>query len=339
MNKTISLASCICAFWLFQSAAFAIGNDRNADFAARLFFEQCIAFHANPTSINADNDFHLAPLAASKAKPFLNNQTGKAWEALGTFGNFVLTIHDNGLCSVHIRHVDSIAIKEAFLWDLNYIAGKSGEVTQTDDKQLKFKYGLLHQYSYQVFGEKFGAYIATLHSTTNNTEQFQAVMSIAPLPDALFTRRQTEHAMQRFLQICMNTLTAPQMIRDIAERNGFRRLLPPAAAMFLSGADGEVWAEQNKLGNYAIAIHTDGICTLFVRKIDAGKLETAFRSWMPPKDSGFIWIENPQTQDTLGLKTTGYNIMKNNFLFATWVLSTSVNENANFQGAISMKKY
>lgn len=340
MNKATFLGSILFAFCHFQSSAFAIGNDRDADFAARLFFEQCIANQGNLTSINADNDFHLAPLADSKAKPFLNNQAGKAWVALGTFDNFILTIHNNGLCSVHIRHVDSLAIKEAFLWDLNYIAGKSGEVAQTEDKQQRLNSGVLHQYSYQVFGEKFGAYKATLHSTASNAEPLQAVMSIAPatLPDAVFNQRQAEYAMQRFLLMCMNTLATPNMIRDVAEKNGFRKLLAPAAAMFLSGTDGEVWAEQNKLGNFALASRADGICTLFVRRVDAAKLEAAFLSWLPPKDSGFVLAKNHLPQESLGLRTTGYNIMRNNVLFATWVLSTSVNENENFQGVISMRK-
>ncbi|MHB1188022.1 NMCC_0638 family (lipo)protein [Thiobacillus sp.] len=183
MNKLISITSFLFGCFCLFSASAEAGNDQKADFSGQLFFEQCIAGRGDAASITVRNDFSLVPLPDSKAKLFLNNQPGKAWTALVPFGNFVLTIHSHGLCSVHIRRVDSLAIKEAFLWVLNYTAGKSGKVEQISEEQLEQEYGLLHQYTYKVTGrDGFGSYNAVLSVTDSSMAPLQALMSIAPIP-------------------------------------------------------------------------------------------------------------------------------------------------------------
>jgi hypothetical protein len=119
MNTHNFVISVVGGFCLLFAISVEAGNDKSADYSVRLLFEKCIAEKADVNLINAfiasGNDFSLAQLPDSKAELFLNNAPGKAWGASVPFGSFVLSIRDNGLCSVHIRQVDSLAIKEKFL--------------------------------------------------------------------------------------------------------------------------------------------------------------------------------------------------------------------------------
>ncbi|RJF92421.1 hypothetical protein D3871_27785 [Noviherbaspirillum saxi] len=151
--------------------------------------------------------------------------------------------------------------------------------------------------------------------------------------------QQAEHGMQRFMQSCMSTRTSPDLVRRAAEEAGLRLLRPEAAHVFLRGTAGYVWTEENELGNFAVALRDDGICSVFLRKVDAAILDEKVQFWLPPKESGYTTAPVSQNTGSKELKTTAYNIFHSGTPFATWVLSTSTADNANFQGVISMKRY
>ncbi|WP_293403418.1 hypothetical protein [Polaromonas sp.] len=150
--------------------------------------------------------------------------------------------------------------------------------------------------------------------------------------------RPAQHAMKRFMQLCMGTVAERITIEEAAQQLGLQRLEPQAAARFAGSADAPVWVEQNEFGYFAVSAKPGNLCSVYARKVDAAALTSAFKTWLPPRESGYqtdalpIFSNRNQT-------TITYNIRRNGEPFAVWSLSTSTVENSIYQGVISMKKF
>lgn len=150
--------------------------------------------------------------------------------------------------------------------------------------------------------------------------------------------RPAQHAVKRFMQLCMSSLADRKTIEESAQQLGLQRLQPKAAANFAGDTNASVWVEQNEFGNFAVGAREGNFCSVYARKVDAASLTAAFKTWLPPKESEYeteaLPIFSNQNQTTIT-----YNIRRKGELFAVWSLSTSTVENAIYQGVISMKKF
>lgn len=150
--------------------------------------------------------------------------------------------------------------------------------------------------------------------------------------------RPAQHAIKRFMQLCMSSLADRKTIEEFAQQLGLQRLQPQAAARFTGDADASVWVEQNESGNFAVGAREGNFCSVYARKVNAASLSAAFKTWLPPKESEYeteaLPIFSNQNQTTIT-----YNIRRKGELFAVWSLTTSTVENAIYQGVISMKKF
>ncbi|MES2911586.1 MAG: hypothetical protein V4718_09375 [Pseudomonadota bacterium] len=150
--------------------------------------------------------------------------------------------------------------------------------------------------------------------------------------------RPAQHALKRFMQLCMSNLADRKTIEEFAPQLGLQRLQPQAAINFTGDADASVWVEQNESGNFAVGAREGNFCSVYARKVNAASLTAAFKAWLPPKESEYqteaLPIFSNQNQTTIT-----YNIRRKGELFAVWSLTTSTVENAIYQGVISMKKF
>lgn len=150
--------------------------------------------------------------------------------------------------------------------------------------------------------------------------------------------RPAQHTIKRFMQLCMSSLADRKKVEEVAPQLGLQRLEAQAATRFVGKADASVWVEQNESGNFAVGAGEGGVCSVFVRKVDAVSLTTAFKTWLPPKESEYQTEALPVFQNR-NQTTITYNIRRGGELFAVWSLNTSTVENAIYQGVISMKKF
>lgn len=149
--------------------------------------------------------------------------------------------------------------------------------------------------------------------------------------------RPAQHALKRFMQLCMGSQADRRKVEEFAPQLGLQRLQAQAATGFVGNADASVWVEQNEFGQFAVGAGEGGICSVFMRRANAASLAAAFRTWLPPKESEFeteplpVFYNRNQT-------TITYNIKRKGEPFAVWSLTTTPLENTVYQGVISMRR-
>lgn len=164
---------------------------------------------------------------------------------------------------------------------------------------------------------------------------FLCATSYAQLPQV--DERPAQHALKRFMQLCVSGLADRKKVEEVAPQLGFQRLQAQAAAGFVGNADASVWVEQNEFGQFAIGAAEGGICSVFMRRAHVASLTSAFKTWLPPRESEFeaeplpVFYNRNQTTLSYGIKRKGEP-------FAVWSLTTTPLENTVYQGVISMRK-
>lgn len=127
---------------LVSAAAFAIpsfaADDATAELAGHIFFSACVNSKGDPSSYWV-GEYKFLPLPAEQTALFLRGE-GQAWSSQLAPGNLVLTVHKSGLCSVHVRRVDTEAMTKEFTWVLNY-AWKGKKIEELEPSTASYPYG------------------------------------------------------------------------------------------------------------------------------------------------------------------------------------------------------
>ncbi|TFZ08368.1 NMCC_0638 family (lipo)protein [Ramlibacter humi] len=149
--------------------------------------------------------------------------------------------------------------------------------------------------------------------------------------------QQALYTMRMFMDLCLTPQADPQKVGEQAEKTGFRPLRPEAAKRFLGNAEGRAWAVQLAVGDWALTLDRQGVCTVWARKVDAKALEEVVSSWLPSRSTGFETEPGQPTTTPNGLRTVVYSVHRGPAPYASWVLSTSPVDGAFFQGAVSLR--
>lgn len=172
MALAISMAVSVPAF---------AATDFAAELAGQVFFSACVNSKGE-TSGYWVGEYKFVPLPAEKAALFLQGSEGQAWFSLMAPGNLVLTIHKNGLCSVHVRRVDTEAMTKEFTWVINY-AWKGKKIEELEARTSTYPYGHSLTRSFllsEVDGAKQQQAVITTSAAA--TAPLQALLSITNVP-------------------------------------------------------------------------------------------------------------------------------------------------------------
>ncbi len=106
---------------------------------------------------------------------------------------------------------------------------------------------------YLLFSVLLLVTLACEKSTTASSERFAANFSFSNFSFSTCVRHAGD----------VNTLT------ELLKKRGIKQLSESIAANFLSGNSGKAWSITSPDGQFAIAYRNDGVCTLFIKKVDA----------------------------------------------------------------------
>lgn len=149
----------------------------DAELAGSVFFSVCINSKGKPEHYAA-GEYKLMPLPPDKATLFLAGNRGKAWFSLMAPGNLVLTVQDNGICSVHVRRVNTELATKEFLRVI-YHYGKKKKLEEQELQKATLPYGTTLTRTFFLL-ENDGAHkqTAVLTVTDADSAPLQALMSI-----------------------------------------------------------------------------------------------------------------------------------------------------------------
>jgi hypothetical protein len=162
---------------LLAPVASVSAQDQSAAFAANLFFSLCLIEKGNPDSPSRYPEFRLNRLRPDAEEMFLSGKPGKAWGANASFGNFVVSITDDRLCSVHVRRVAASKATEVFLLALKHITD-GGAMQELPREEKNYPYGTVVTRSFAYLPKQQDAfYLAVLSTTDAPDAPVQAIMS------------------------------------------------------------------------------------------------------------------------------------------------------------------
>jgi len=154
------------------------------------------------------------------------------------------------------------------------------------------------------------------------------------LKPASTAERQADYAVQLFMTLCVPTGGNLAAVEHFAIQQGLRRLQPEAARYFLGKYRGGAWGQRTSLGLFALALTSQGICSVFAHRADARFLKADLESWLPPRGSGFRVAPGPSLHRN-GLATYSYTLSSHRVKMM-WVLSTTKRMDGAYQGVISL---
>lgn len=158
----------------------AHAKDQRADFAANLFFSICLIGKGNPENPLQYPEFSLSRLRPEAEAMFLYGKPGKAWAANVSFGNFVVSITDDHLCSVQVRRVVASEAEDVFLIAMKHITGK-GAMEELPREEKILPYGKVVTRSFVFLPQDQNAFYSTVLSITESPDApLQAIMSSKP---------------------------------------------------------------------------------------------------------------------------------------------------------------
>lgn len=171
----------IFAFVTVLSVPTSAAGDFAAEFAGQVFFSACINSKGN-TSGYWLGEYKFVPLPTEKGALFLQDAEGQAWSSLMAPGNLVLTIHKTGLCSVHVRRVNTEAMTKEFTRVINY-AWRDKKIEELGSSVSSHPYGESLTRSFllsEVDGTKQQKAVFTISATI--AAPLQALLSITNAP-------------------------------------------------------------------------------------------------------------------------------------------------------------
>ena len=180
MISVQNLCRVVILFALCIPIVSAYAKDQRADFAANLFFSICLIGKGNPDRPLEYPEFHLSQLRPDAEVMFLFGKPGKAWAANVSFGNFVVSITDDHLCSVHVRRVVASEATEVFLIALRHITS-GGALEELPPEEKRLPYGKVITRSFVFLPADQSAFYSAVLSTTEAPDApLQAIMSSKP---------------------------------------------------------------------------------------------------------------------------------------------------------------
>jgi len=171
------LAVCLCVTTVSAQAQ----ND-HAAFATSIFYSICVSNRGNPDRVSGYAEFNLVPLIPAARHHFLEGKSGKAWSAKVTSGQFVLTISDEGKCSVHVRRISTKEILAKFALLIKHIE-KKGNVAELPKEEKTFSFGTVStRYFMSYPNSKEAIFLLDIATSDALEAPSQAVMSIEAKP-------------------------------------------------------------------------------------------------------------------------------------------------------------
>ena len=159
-----------------------IARDEHGAFAASIFHSICVIGRADPDRVSSYSEFNLAPLTPSAQQHFLAGKSGKAWSAKTMSGQFVLTIADEGKCSVHVRRVSAKEMLSKFSLLIKHME-KKGKITELPKEEKIFGFGTVTtRYFLNYPNNKEAIYLLDIATSDAPDAPAQAVISIEPKP-------------------------------------------------------------------------------------------------------------------------------------------------------------
>ncbi len=171
---------------------------------------------------------------------------------------------------------------------------------------------------YLLFSVLLLVTLACEKSTTASSERFAANFSFSTC---------VRHAGD------VNTLT------ELLKKRGIKQLSESIAANFLSGNSGKAWSITSPDGQFAIAYRNDGVCTLFIKKVDANSYiaEANLNLDRIAKNVGWSFSPNkiPNFAGESSLKSFTIIGQSKNNKKVNITLSTTHSTTGNYQVALS----
>jgi hypothetical protein len=168
--------------------------DPRARFAIILFGRTCLRHIGKPAQLRAklsgDGEMRLPQLPEAASKVFLGKHAGKAWSASHHRGGFIVTLLDDGLCTVFVEKVietDMLDALEQLFRDMGWFGLTL--VKESENQGLRARvYDMVPQGEYRkklAESEKFGSepieavFQLVVSTTQAENRNFQAAMSVA----------------------------------------------------------------------------------------------------------------------------------------------------------------
>lgn len=181
MKKIISL----CVMSLASAGVFSQESAASsaALYAISLFGEGCFKTSGKPEEVSAwAKKAGLTELSETDRKSFLAGRSGKAWAPDNTAGNFVISVADNGFCTVYAYKVNAQALKELYL---GFLPGPATKLTveKKIDGVKKTPKGDLYTLAHEIGQPEAPFRITTALSTSDNDQApMQGILSLSVTP-------------------------------------------------------------------------------------------------------------------------------------------------------------